>query len=498
MGIALGPTFCSVAVQEGARIEIVPNGEGAERTPSVVALTGTAGDRVLVGEPALRQELLNPEGTYRLAGADVDPVIADRVCTALLAKLKRDTEDRLGERVARATFVVPAATSEAERRRIRRACRAVGIEPLRFISTSLAAGMAFDRQVGDRESTLLVVGLEATSLEVAVVEVGYGMTFVNAIALGEGIGSDRWVARLADDLLTEFEHRHGVRLDRDPDVRRRVQEAAGAAMAELGSVGETTVHLPYLADTPAGPAALETPVTRERFDRITADLLTACATTVDRALAESWREDIEHVLLVGAGARIPGVGELARRAVGRQDVNAAITADTQLATGAMLHAGMMTKAARDVLGVDIAPRAIGIETEDGLMRVLVPASTSLPTKRSEIFTSSSVDQPGTNINVYQGGHELAARNSLLASFRLSGLPPAPLGLPQIEVTADIDANGRISVSAKDLGTGRSETLTDITGSEPPTVPLFGDLPAEFRPPDPVEEEEPPRQQQKQS
>ncbi|WP_051757117.1 caspase, EACC1-associated type [Kitasatospora purpeofusca] len=498
VGIALGPTFCSVAVQEGARIEIVPNGEGAERTPSVVALTGTAGDRVLVGEPALRQELLNPEGTYRLAGADVDPVIADRVCTALLAKLKRDTEDRLGERVARATFVVPAATSEAERRRIRRACRAVGIEPLRFISTSLAAGMAFDRQLGDRESTLLVVGLEATSLEVAVVEVGYGMTFVNAIALGEGIGSDRWVARLADDLLTEFEHRHGVRLDRDPDVRRRVQEAAGAAMAELGSVGETTVHLPYLADTPAGPAALETPVTRERFDRITADLLTACATTVDRALAESWREDIEHVLLVGAGARIPGVGELARRAVGRQDVNAVITADTQLATGAMLHAGMMTKAARDVLGVDIAPRAIGIETEDGLMRVLVPASTSLPTKRSEIFTSSSVDQPGMNINVYQGGHELAARNSLLASFRLSGLPPAPLGLPQIEVTADIDANGRISVSAKDLGTGRSETLTDITGSEPPTVPLFGDLPAEIRPPDPVEEEEPPRQQQKQS
>ncbi|MEK2489961.1 Hsp70 family protein [Kitasatospora purpeofusca] len=497
VGIALGPTFCSVAVQEGARIEIVPNGEGAERTPSVVALTGTAGDRVLVGEPALRQELLNPDGTYRLAGADVDPVIADRVCNALLAKLKRDTEDRLGERVARATFVVPAATSEAERRRIRRACRAVNIEPLRFISTSLAAGMAFDRQLGDRESTLLVVGLEATSLEVAVVEVGYGMTSVNAIALGEGIGTDRWVARLADDLLKEFEHRHGVRLDRDPDVRRRVQEAAGAAMAELGSVGETSVHLPYLADTPAGPAALETPVTRERFDRTTADLLTACATTVEQVLAESRREDIEHVLLVGAGARTPGLVELVRRAVGRQDVNTVVMAETQPATGAMLHAGMMTGAARDVLGVDIAPRAIGIETADGLMTVLVPASMGLPTKRSEILTSSSVDQPGMNINVYQGGHEIAARNSLLASFRLSGLPPAPLGLPQIEVTADIDANGRIAVSAKDLGTGRSETLTDITGSEPPTVPLFGDLPAEFWPPDPVVEE-PPREQRKQS
>ncbi|MDY0811238.1 caspase, EACC1-associated type [Kitasatospora purpeofusca] len=498
VGIALGPTSCTVAYQEGERIEIVTNAEGAERTPSVVALTGTTGDRVLVGEPALRQELLNPNGTFRLAGADVDPVTADRVCTELLAKLKRDTESRLGERVTRATIVVPAATGEAERRRIRRACRAVKIEPLRIISTSLAAGMAFDRQLGDRESTVLVVGLEATSSEVAVVEAGYGMTFVNAVALGDGLGSDRWVTRLADDLLKEFEHRHGVRLDRDPDVRRRVQEAAAKAMEELASVGETAVHLLHLADTPAGPATLEAPVTRERFDRITADLLTACATTVEQVLTESWRAEIEHVLLVGAGARIPGLVELVRRAVGRKDVTTGVMADTQLATGAVLQAGIMTGEVRDMLGVEVVLRAIGIETEDGSMRVLVPPNTGLPTKRSEILTSSSDDRPGLNINVYQGGHELAARNSLLASLRLSGLPPAPAGVPQFEVTVDIDANGEILVSAKDLGTGRSETLTDITGSEPPTVPLFGDLPAVFRPPDPVEEEEPPRQQQKQS
>ncbi|MFB8235692.1 Hsp70 family protein [Kitasatospora purpeofusca] len=498
VGIALGPTFCSVAHQDGERIEIVTNAEGEQRTPSVVALTGTTGDRVLVGAPALRQELLNPNGTFRLAGADADPVTADRVCTELLAKLKRDTESRLGERVARATVVVPAATSEAERRRIRRACRAVKIEPLRIISASLAAGMAFDRQLGDRESTVLVVGLEATSSEVAVVEAGYGMTFVNAVALGDGLGSDRWVTRLADDLLKEFEHRHGVRLGRDPDVRRRVREAAAMAMEELASVGETTVHLLHLADTPAGPATLEAPVTRERFDRITADLRTACATTVERVLTESWRAEIEHVLLVGAGARIPGLVELVRAAVGRQDVNTVVMAESQLATGAVLHAGIMTGEVRDRLGVEVVLRAIGIETEDGPMRVLVPPSTGLPTRRSEILTTSSVDQPGMNINVYQGGDETAARNTLLASLRLSGLPRAQAGVLMIEITVDIDANGEILVSAKDLATGRSETLTDITGSEPPTVPLFGDLPAVFRPPDPVEEEEPPRQQQKQS
>ncbi|MFF7591399.1 Hsp70 family protein [Kitasatospora purpeofusca] len=501
VGIELGPGSCMVATLDGDRIEIVPNAEGAERTPSVVAFTGATGDSVLVGAPALRQELRNPNGTFRLAGADVDPVTADRVCTELLAKLKRDTESRLGERVARATVVVPAATSEAERRRIRRACRTEGIELLRIVSASLAAGIAFDRKLGDQDSTLLVVALEATSLEVAVVEVGFGMTFVNAVALGDGLGSERWVTRLADDLLKDFEHRYGVRLAGNPEVRRRVQEAAGTAVEELGSVGGTTVHLPYLTDTPTGPATLEALVTRDRFDRITEDLLTACGATVEQLLTESWRgdrTDIEHILLVGAGARTPGLVELVRGAVGRQDVNTVVTAEPPLATGAMLHAGMMTGQVRDVLGVDILPRAIGIETEDGLMRVLVPASTGLPTKRSDFLTTSSVDQPGVNINVYQGGHELAARNTLLASFRLSGLSPAPLGLPRIEVTVDIDANGEILVSAKDLGTGRTETLHDITGSEPPTVPLFGDLPGEFRPPDPVEEEEPPQQQQKQS
>ncbi|SDT80952.1 Molecular chaperone DnaK (HSP70) [Streptomyces sp. TLI_053] len=511
VGIELGPGFCTVATLEGDRVEIVPNAEGAERTPAVVAFTGATGDSVLVGAPAVRQELRNASGTFRLAEAgrigageltlvDGAPVTAERVLTELLRKVKRDTEDRLGERVARAVVAVPAATSEAERRRIQQACRTVGVEPLRLVSASLAAGMAFDRQMGGRESTLLVVGLEATSLEVAVVEVGSGVTFVNAIALTDGLGSEGWVTRLANDLLKDFESRHGVRLAADREVNRRVRQAAGTAVEELRSVGETTVRVPYLANTPAGPATLEATVTREQYDRITAGLRSACAETVERMLTELWRGDraeIEHVLLVGAGSRIPGLVDLVRGSVGRQGVNVVAMVDTQLAVGAMLHAGMMTGVARDVLGVDILARAIGIESQEGRMTVLVPASTGLPTRRSAMLTTSSEDQPAVNINVYQGEEETAARNVLLASLRLSGLPLAPPGLLQIEVTVDIDANGEILVSARDFATGRSETLTDITGSAPPTVPLFGDLPAEFRPPDPVGEE-PPRQQQKQS
>ncbi|MFD4908120.1 caspase, EACC1-associated type [Kitasatospora purpeofusca] len=512
VGIELGPGSCMVATLDGDRIEIVPNAEGAERTPSVVAFTGATGDSVLVGAPAVRQELRNSSGTFRLAEADsfgageltlVDgvPVTADRVLTELLRKLKRDTEDRLDERVTQAVVVVPAATTEAEKRRIRRVCRDVGIKPLRIISTSLAAGLALDRQLGGRESAVLVVGLEATSFEAAVIALGDGITAVDAVAFEDRLGTERWVGRLADDLLKEFEHRHGVRLDGDSTARRRLRVAAGTALGELASVGATTVHLSHLTTTPAGPADLEALVTRERFDRLTTDLLDSCEELVEQVFTEMWlvdRADIEHVLLVGAATRIPGLVELIRGICGREHINVGVTADTLSATGAMLQAGVITGAVRDMLGVDAVSRAIGIETADGRMEMLVAPGMNLPTKRSELFSTATDNQAGLNINVYQGGHEAAARNTLLASFRLSGLPPAPLGLPQIEVTVDIDANGEILVSAKDLATGRSETLTDITGFEPPTVPLFGDLPTEFRSPDPVEEEEPPRQQQKQS
>ncbi|MFJ8437211.1 Hsp70 family protein [Kitasatospora sp. NPDC094019] len=505
VGFELGTTSCAVAALDGDRIEIVPNAEGEQRTPSVVAFTGEAGeageadDPVLVGAPAARQELLNPTRTFRLGGAGEDLLTADRVCLELLRKLKRDTEDRLGERVARAVVAVPATTSDAERRRIRRACRSLDIEVLRFISTSLAAGMAFDRQLGDRESILLVVGLEAASSEVAVVEVGYGMTSVNAVVLGEGLGRQRWVTRLADDLLKEFEYEHGVHLAGNQVARRRALDAAGTAMEELGSVGVSTVRIPCLTDTPAGPVGLDALVTRERFDLLTADLLTACEVLVERVLTQTGdRDAIEHVLLVGAAARLPGLAELVRRTVGRQDVVVAVAADGLVATGVALHAGAMTGVVHDVLGVEVVPRAIGIETEDGLMRVLVPANTGLPVRRSEVLTTSSNRQTGMNINVYQGMHGTAARNTLLASLRLSGLRPVPTELSLVEVTVDIDARGGILVSAKDLGTGRSEVLDDITGSEPPTVPLIGDLPAAFQWPELDENPEPPQQQQKQS
>ncbi|MFD8697060.1 caspase, EACC1-associated type [Kitasatospora purpeofusca] len=500
VGIEFGPTSCMVAVLEGEQIEIVRNAEGAQRTPAVVSFSGATGGEALVGAPALRRELAGASDTFRPAGAGVDPVTAERVCTALLTKLKRDTEDRLGERVAQAVFVLPAAAGGAERRRILRACRALDIEPLRIVSTALAAGTAFDRQLGGRESTLLVVALEATSMEVAVVEVGDGLTFVNTVGLGDGLGSERWVTRLADDLLKDFRHRHGAGAATDPVARRRVREAAVKAMGELGSAGATTVSIPHLADTPAGPVGLEALVTRDRFDRITADLLIASGALVAQLFTESWRgarTEVEHVLLVGNAAGIPGLAELVRETLGEQDVSTVVAPDTLVATGVTVIAGMMTGAVRDVLGVEVVPRAIGIETADGLMRALVQPNTSLPTRRGEVFTTTSDHQTGMNINVYQGGFDSASRNNLVASLRLSGLPPVLAGVPQIEVTVEIDANERISVSAKDLGTGRSETLTDITGSEPPTVPLFGDLPAEIRPPDPVEEEEPPRQQQKQ-
>ncbi|MFJ4094624.1 Hsp70 family protein [Kitasatospora sp. NPDC089913] len=506
VGIELGPTSCMVAALDGDRIEIVPNAEGERRTPSVVAFTGGNGDRVLVGAPAVRQELVNLDGTFRLSEADRigadgvflaggSPVTADRVCTALLTKLKGDAEERLRERVVRAVIVVPAATTEAERRRIRRACRAVDIELLRIVSTSLAAGLAFDRQLGGRESAVLVVGLEGRSSEAAVIAVGEGMTAVDSVASDERFGIEHWVARLADDLLKQFEQRHGIRLGGDRTARRRLREAAANAVEELASAGATTVRLPHFAVTSDGPADLEVLVTRERFDRLTVALLASCEALVERAFTYSWladRTDIEHVLLVGAAARIPALVEAVRGISTRAQVNVGVTADTLAATGAMLQAGVITGVVRDMLGVDAVPRAIGIEIEGGRTEVLVSPGTNLPARTSKIFSTAAGDQSGVNINVYQGMYETAARNTLLASLRLSGLSE----WSQIEVTVDLDADGEILVSAEDVGSGRSETLRDVTGSEPPTAPLFGDLPVVFQWPDLDEEPEPPQQQTK--
>ncbi len=356
-----------------------------------------------------------------------------------------------------------------------------------------------DRQLNGRESALLVVGQEANSFDVAVIAVGDGITDVNAVAFETWLGTERWVQRLADALQKQFEHDRGVHLGEDHVALRRLREAASLAIAELASVGATTVHLPQLTVTWSGPVDLEALVTRPWFDHLTADLVAACEAPIERAFDEAWdvsRKDVEHVLLIGTAARIPALVSLVRRVSRRQRVNVGVTADTLGATGAMLQAGVLIGEVRDILPLDVLPRTIGIEVEDGRMLTLVGRNTTIPTRQSEIVTTGTDDQE-LNVNVYQGEHEIAARNTLLASFRLP-MPPAPRGLPQVEVTVDVDANGIVLVRAKDLGTGRSEQLTDISGAEPPTVPLFGDRPALFqrREWETDEEPEPPQQQTK--
>ena len=460
-----------MAVLEGGEPTVIANAEGGRTTPSVVAFAKDG--EVLVGEVAKRQAITNPDRTIRSVkremgtnwSIDIDgkDYNAQEVSARTLMKLKRDAEAYLGDTVTEAVITVPAYFDDAQRTATQEAGKVAGLEVLRIINEPTAAALAYGLEKGDEDQTILVFDLGGGTFDVSVLEIGDGVFEVKSTSGDTSLGGDDWDERVITWLVESFTNDHGVDLSKDNMAMQRLKEAAEKAKIELSSSQSTQINLPFITATDAGPLHMDYALSRSKFQELTSDLLERCRKPFEQAIKDAGlsMSEIEHVILVGGSTRMPAVTELVQTMTGKEP-NKSVNPDEVVAVGAAVQAGVLRGEVKDILLLDVTPLSLGIETKGGVMTKMIERNTTIPTRRTEVYTTAEDNQPSVEIHVLQGEREMSQFNKTLGKFQLVDIPPAPRGVPQIEVTFDIDANGIVHVSAKDRATGKEQSIT-ITG-----------------------------------